>query len=576
VAGWWKKQPIFQFQNTHTMKKWLCLGILFICSTLVTAQNFAWASSFGANAQDVGVSIAIDASGNVYTMGTYSGTVDFDPGPGVFNLSSAGAVDIFVLKMDPAGNFIWAKSIGGSVWASGRGMVLDNFGSLYITGYFISTVDFDPSPASYTLSSTGGSIDVFILKLDLSGNLIWVNSVGGINNDFVYCISLSNLGYVYISGTYNGNVDFNPSPGGTFLLPAQSGTFILKLDMSGNFAWAKHVDHAIAALDVDSQDNLYMSGPFNNQVDFDPGPGTFTIMPNILADAYICKFDSPGNFVWARKIGGPDVENVHALKVDGFNNVYISGYFGDVADFDPGPGTYTLNAGMVSVSPFICKLSSVGNFIWAKHLLNLAPPGFPNYKLQGLAIDSNANVFLGGGFTGTLDFDPGPGSYTFSSNGSQDIFVLKLDASGNFNQFYSTGGAGADYANSLCLSSAGDVYVTGTYSGTVDFDPGQAVSNLSSVSNDVFILKLNGPDVGLYENASENLVTIYPNPVRDKLTVSKPSIQGTGFYIRDLLGRPVLTGQLDDQNQVDVAQLPAGAYLLQVGSIHRPFKLIKQ
>jgi hypothetical protein len=558
------------------MKKRLFSCILFICSVCATAQNFAWASSFGASAQDVGYSIATDPSGNVYTMGTYSGTVDFDPGPGVSNLTSSGSADMFVLKMDPAGNFIWAKSIGGAVAVYGRGMVIDNFGGLYIAGYFTSVVDFDPSPASYTLSSMGGSPDVFILKLDFSGNFLWVKSIGSSYNDLVSCINLTNLGYVYISGTFSGNVDFDPSPGGTFMLSAQNSTFILKLDMSGNFAWAKQVVHTIAALGIDSQDNLYMSGQFSNQVDFDPGPGTFTMAPNIITDVYVCKFDSPGNFVWARKVGGPDFDNVQALKVDGFDNVYINGFFGDVADFDPGPGTYTLSSGP-DLSPFICKLNPAGNFIWAKHLLSIAALGTQVSRLQGLAIDPNANVYIGGGFIGTLDFDPGPGTYTLGSAGNHDIFVLKLDASGNFNQLYSAGSAGADYANSLCLSSAGDVYVTGTYSGTVDFDPGQAVSNLSSVSYDVFVLKLNGPDVGLYENASERGVTIYPNPVRDRLTVDQPGLQNTGFYIRDLLGRPVLTGRLNDQNQVDVGQLPAGAYLLQVGgSSNKPFKLIKQ
>jgi hypothetical protein len=558
------------------MKQWLCLGIIFICSTFVTAQNFAWANGFGASAQDVGYSITTDASGNVYTMGTYSGTVDFDRGPAVFNLTSTGSTDIFILKMDPSGNFIWAKSIGGLGLESGRGMVLDNFGGLYIAGSFNYITDFDPSSSVYTLTAAFGSNDIFILKLDFSGNFLWVNSIGSNYNDLVSCINLTNLGYIYISGIFNGNVDFDPSPGGAFMLSAQNGTFILKLDMSGNFAWAKHVDQAITGLDIDNQDNLYMTGQFSNQVDFDPGPGTFTMVPNIVTDVYICKFDSPGNFVWAQRMGGPDIENVYALKVDGFNDVYISGYFGDVADFDPGPGTYTLNAGNVGVSPFICKVSSAGNFIWAKHLLNMAAPVSPNFRLQGLAIDPNANVFLGGGFTGTLDFDPGLGTYTLSSSGNQDIFVLKLDASGNFNQLYSAGSTGADYVNSICLSGIGDVYATGSYSGTVDFDPGQAISNLSAVSGDVFVLKLNGPDVGLYENAPGNLLTIYPNPVWDKLTVDKPGSQNTGFCVMDLSGRPVLTGRLDGQNQVDVGQLPAGAYLLQVGGSTKPFKLIKQ
>ena len=559
------------------MKKRILSCILFICSICVTAQNFSWAKSFGENGTTV-VSSAMDASGNVYLMGNYSGTADFDPGPGVYTLSAVAYTDIFILKLDAAGNLLWAKTIGGGDYDIGKGMMLDNFGSMYITGMFSSTADFDPSPGTATITANFFFSDVFILKLDLSGSFMWVNSVGGVNNDIVIDINLTNLGYVYITGTYSGAVDFDPSPNGTYLL-SQGGTYILKLDFSGNFVWAKSVTPAITVLALDSQDNIYLSGQLYNTTDLDPGPGTYTLAPSLGTDLYVSKWTGAGNFVWAKKIGGIDFDYVREIRVDASDDLYLTGSFGDVVDFDPGPGTYTLSSS-VDVSPFICKLDSAGGFLWARHLNSLAmasSASFQDYRLDALVIDPQANVYLAGAFAGTLDFDPGPGTYTVTSKGTQDIFMLKLDAAGNFSKLYTAGGSTKDQGAAVCVNNAGEIFMSGTFGGTVDFDPVSGGYQLTSPNFRAFILKLNGPDVGLYENSLENPVTVYPNPARDLLTVDLQGAQQPEFRISNLLGQPVLTGRLNDRNQADVSQLPQGTYLLQVGNAsNRPFKLIKQ
>ncbi|MBK8703264.1 MAG: hypothetical protein IPN33_06330 [Saprospiraceae bacterium] len=117
----------------------------------------------------------MDPSGNVYTVGTIEGTADLDPGPGVFNLTSNGGLDIFVSKLDVAGNFLWAKQIGGIGIFDNAEMILDASGNIILVGFFHSTLDFDPGPGVFNLTSgTGG--DKFICKWDASGNFIWAKN----------------------------------------------------------------------------------------------------------------------------------------------------------------------------------------------------------------------------------------------------------------------------------------------------------------------------------------------------------------------------------------------------------------
>ena len=146
--------------------------------------NFVWANQLGGTGSDIGYSIASDASGNVYTTGYYSGTVDFDPGPGVFTLTSAGATnDIFVYKLNATGNLVWAKSLGGTGAEMGLSIAVDASGNVYTTGQFQGIADFDPGVGVVTFTSAG-NYDIFVSKLDASGNYVWAKCFGGTALDY--------------------------------------------------------------------------------------------------------------------------------------------------------------------------------------------------------------------------------------------------------------------------------------------------------------------------------------------------------------------------------------------------------
>ena len=452
--------------------------------------DFVWAKGMGGTGFAGGRGIAVDGTGNVYTTGNFNGTADFDPGPGTFNLTSAGSSDIFVSKLDSAGNFLWAKAMGGPGDDFGAGIAVDNAGNVYTTGNFKGTADFDPGPGTFDLTSAGNN-DIFVSKLDSAGNLVWAKAMGGTGDDFGVGIVVDNAGNVYITGSFSGTVDFDPGPGAFNLTSAgNNDIFVLKLDSAGNFVWAKAMggtdEDAGYGITLDSASNLYVTGWFSATADFDPGPGTFSLTSAGDIDIFVSKLDSAGNFVWAKQMGGGG----SGIAMDTAGNVCTTGSFYGTADFDPGPGTFNLTSASQDI--FVSKLDSAGNFLWAKQMggttINDGGQG------NGIAVDGAGNIYTTGWFKGTADFDPGLGTFNLTSAATVDIFVSKLDSAGNLVWAKAIGGLDLDWGAAIAVDDAGNVYTTGRFDYTADFDPGPGTFNLTEAGGyDVFVSKLSCP-----------------------------------------------------------------------------------
>ena len=390
--------------------------------------NLLWAKRFGGLGADCGNSIALDSSGNIYIAGNFSLTADFDPGAGIANLTAAGLEDIFILKLDSFGNYLWAKSIGGIDGYDNATMAVDSNGNALITGNFSGTVDFDPSQATSNMVSSGNK-DIFILKLDSSGNYLWAKSFGDVNGDAGNSIAVDANGYVYTTGQFQGNIDFDPGQGIASITAGSDDVFVLKLDSLGNYVWAKSMGGSGGdysnSIQVDSTGNVYTAGQFGGTADFDPGLGTSNLVSNGSHDIFVSKLDSLGNFVWAKWMGGDDGDVAYSLALDSVGNVYTTGRFKGTADFDPGLGTSNLaSKGLYDI--FISKLDSFGNFVWAKSF-----GGLTDDTGRSITTDSSSYVYAAGSFTGIADFNPGSETSNFTSIGDQDIFISKLDSSGN-------------------------------------------------------------------------------------------------------------------------------------------------
>ena len=349
-------------------------------SKLDSSGNFVWAKSFGAGSDDDATGVAVDASGNVYTTGTFRSTVDFDPGAGTSNLTAVQP-DVFVSKLDSSGNFVWAKSFGGNSTDNGNAIAIDAAGNVYTTGYFYVTADFDPGAGTSNLTSTGLQ-DVFVSKLDSSGNFVWAKSFGGTNTDIGNAIAVDAAGNVYTTGYFHETVDFDPGIGTSDLTSAGGmDGFVSKLDSSGNFVWGKSFGGTNTefgrAVAVDAAGNVYTTGPFGETADFDPGAGTSNLTSAGVADGFVSKLDSPGNFVWAKRLGGTNVQMPKAVAVDAAGNVYTAGDFQGTTDFDPGAGTSNLtSAGLYDV--FVSKLDSEGANVLVVPTVSWTEPSTPS------------------------------------------------------------------------------------------------------------------------------------------------------------------------------------------------------
>ena len=390
--------------------------------------NFVWAKQLGGGSNDAGNSIAVDIAGNVYSTGFFQNPVpDFDPGPSTYTLPNAGATDVFVSKLDINGNFVWARGFGGISGDVGNSIAVDKAGNIYVAGTFSGTADFDPSAATYTLSSFGNN-DIFILKLNSSGNFVWAKQIGGSNADNVESITTTTSS-VYFTGNFMGKADFDPGPGlDTLTAWGMNDIFISKFDTLGNEVWTKRIgdfsNDMAFEIKTDFKGDVLTIGYYTGTVDFDPGIINYTITASGgSADAFVEKLDSLGNFVWVKSFGGTSGELGSCITTNSIGDIFIAGGFTSAsADFDPGPGTYTLSSTVGTYDIFTCKLNSAGNFNWAIKI------GGGNTDLpNGIVIDANSDVYTAGQFAVTVDFDPGPPLYFLIANAG-DFYVNKLSS----------------------------------------------------------------------------------------------------------------------------------------------------
>lgn len=472
------------------MRFFFLIVYLLVSNLYLYSQTYEFAKSFGSLNSDFGNSIAIDKYKNIYTVGTFMGTIDMDPSSSVFNLTNNGWLDVFVQKLDSNGNFVWAKSIGGQYYERAYSISLDTSGYLYISGVFGSgVVDFDPGVGVYNVTASGQK-DIYILKLDTSGSFIWVKTIPTSGSENY--ITNDNNGGVYITGGFSSSVDFDPDTGVTYVINNTiSKIFTLKFDSSGSFKWVKsdgsngwNKGFEIA---VDNSGNVYNTGFYTGGPDFDPDTGQ-CLLPvyNSIEKTFVQKLDSGGTLMWAKGIGGSGICNGNSIAVDVNKNTFITGFFTDTIDADPNSGVFNLYSNG-DKDVFILKLDSSGNFVWAKSFGGTSiDEGF------SLSIDIDGYIYTTGRFYSTVDFDPGIGTTNLSTTGwGSNMFIQKLDNNGNLIWVKKIGSNSPSEGYSLLVNQFKELFLTGFFQDIVDFNPDSAVNNLTSNGGqDVFVLKL--------------------------------------------------------------------------------------
>ncbi|HYD21316.1 MAG TPA: SBBP repeat-containing protein [Flavipsychrobacter sp.] len=508
--------------------------LLVLCLTLLSsflrmsAQGFAWAQEISSLVHPGNRSVTgcvTDDNNNSYFVGAFSGTTDLDPGPGVMNVTAVGQYDMFILKEDATGSLIWMKHIvamTANTGSCGGKIGVDNDGNIYVAGRFNEDFDFDPGPAVFSLSSYGGNHS-FVLKLDPFGDFIWVKDMGNqtaIANMSMMCMEMDREANIFFACSIGGTatpmtIDVDPGPNVyNILCPANTGNDILieKLDSAGNFMWAKQIsgnnDKDPHGLAVDTLSNVYVTGQFRATADFDPDAGISNLTSTASYDAFIAKYDSAGNYQWAKQISSGFNEAGNDIATDVFGNVVVTGFFdAGTVDFDPGPGVYSITA--ADRDMFVLKLRSDGGFAWA----NSVHPGGNDRGLR-IATDGHGNVYTTGDFFGGADFDPGPGEYWLSAG----VYIQKLDSAGNFAWARAFP---ADVPADITVDQTNDVYLVGSYTSGGDFDPGPGVFTLSG-NDGGFIEKLCGTSLAI--SADDSTLC-----VGDQAQLTTPAITGATY-----------------------------------------------
>ena len=265
--------------------------------------------------------------------------------------------------------------------------------------------------------------------------------------------------------------------------------YLNKLNPTGNIVWS-HIYEQVSgnadaySIKTDVPGNIYITGNFTETVDFDPGPATFNLNSQVGYNVFVSKLSGSGNFIWAKQMEGVGFSVGTSIALDALNQPHIVGYFDDTTDFDPGTGINNLIS-ISSYDGFICKLDVAGNFIWAKSIA-----GSSYDQINSVALDNIGNVYSAGYFS-NADFDPGPGTFNLTSEGSNDGFISKLDTSGNFVWAQRLGGAQSDVVATVAIDPSTNIYTAGSFSLSVDFDPGPGISILNAKGNpDLFIHKM--------------------------------------------------------------------------------------
>lgn len=327
--------------------------------------NFLWANKLGGTEFENGDFVGVDSFGFVYMAGYTFGTMDMDPGPGTANIITAGNNDIFIIKFNASGKYIWGRRMGGTGVDIPQAGYIDKAGNIYTTGYFQSSVDFNPGIGTYTLTSAGQE-DVFISKLDSSGNFVFVRSLGGTLKDYGYSIHVDVAENIYTTGYFQGTSDFLPGTGAYNLVSAGGqDVFVSKLNSQGNFEWAKRVgstgNDLAMSVKTDAATHVYCAGSFTGKVDFNPGSDSlFFTTPNTNTDGFVLELDSAGNFVTANQLGNKGNEQVFTVWPISSGNFYLGGSFTDTTDLDMMAGVYSSIA-KGNTDAFLAKYSNCSN-----------------------------------------------------------------------------------------------------------------------------------------------------------------------------------------------------------------------
>ncbi|MCZ2276404.1 MAG: SBBP repeat-containing protein [Bacteroidia bacterium] len=499
------------------LKRFLFISILLVTVTECIGQpfNYLWAKNFGGRPNYNGkIKAAYSNTGYIYMTGDFKDTQSF----GTTTLSMVGYTDSYITSYDTAGTFVFAKRIGApfsSVYA--RSIAADNVGNMYVCGYYIYQVIID----GQTIQSVGLT-DIFLAKMNSTGNLIWLVSAGGTSFDEPSAIYFHN-NKIYMTGYFVGTSTF-----GTHSITATGSSdkdiFIASFDAgNGSCNWVVPAggsgDDLGLDIKADYNGDLVVSGIFNLTATF----GSNSVTSVKAGDAFLAKYTNSGTNLWVRSGGSRGNDFAEAVGFDQQNNYYITGSIGDTATF----GNVTLpDNGYGNL--FIVKYNSSGVFQWFK------AGGSPfNDSALDIAVYPSGHSYVTGYIGGTSNFN----GVNVVGSGGNDVLILHYNSSGGLIFGTAFGSIGNDRGKSiLCNEGGGIVYIMGEFTGNMtlsgttltapQFIWQQFLTKLSSGTLEV--IEHSNALLNLHFNNSLNSLEItFPENIADNVTLKIIDMKGS-------------------------------------------------
>ncbi len=542
----------------------LIAALLFVSLNIFAqAPNWAWAKSAGGTGDDWANEMSTDASGNIVVTGGFdSPTITF----GTTTLTNKGSRDIFVVKYDPSGNVLWAKSAGeaGNDW--GKAISTDASGNIVVTGEFRSpTLTFGAT----TLTKSGGSdtSDIFVVKYDPSGNVLWAKSASGTGEDKSYAIPTDASGNIVVQGTFESpTITFGST---TLTNSGLSDIVVVKYDPSGNVLWAKAaggtgVDWA-RATSTDASGNIVVTGAFRSPtITF----GTTTLTNKGGDNFFVVKYDPSGNVLWA-KAGDYGVIS-EGISTDAIGNIVVTGFFGSPT-ITFGSTTLT-KSGTYGNDFFVVKYDPSGNVLWAK-----GGTGSRNDYGADISTDASGNIVVTGGFySPTITF----GSTTLTNKGgsdTSDIFLVKYDPIGNVLWAKSAGGTKNDLGWGISTDASDNIVLAGLFlSPTITFGTTTLTCSGGLSFGDMFVAKLTST-TGLETFSKDAGILVSPNPFNNSTLIQLPeAVQNAEIIVSDLLGKKVITRKFSGKEYLlEKGSMSPGIYFIQINDEQHQYPITK-
>lgn len=449
-----------------------------------------WAAGSGGPGSDVGNAIAVDAAGNSYVAGYFTGTATF----GTNTLVSAGNTDIFIAKHNAAGQLLWVRRAGGPGYDVAKGIAVDAAGNCHVTGAYEGEAAFGTT--TLTNTSPTSYADAFLAKFDPAGTLVWARSAGvEFANDEGTAVAVDGAGNVLVTG----RSVLDTFAGGPV---ANTGRiFVAKYDSAGAEVWARKAgsysggnQDTGTGIATDSAGNVFVGGVFYSPVAAF-GAGSFTNLGN--ADMFLAKFDAAGTLQWARQAGGTGEDTASGVAVAADGSAYLVGALGGSANFS---GSNVTSLAGAASDGFVAKFAPGGTVTWVRQM-----GGSGLSAARAVAVDAAGTVHVTGYFSGGATF----GTNTLGGiSGSYDAFLTRLDPSGVFAFAQQAGGAdlSGDFGLGVGADAAGNSFITGYFSGTSSIG---GSSLPSRGGEDVLLTRFNQftgggqPQLGLQRNGAQ-------------------------------------------------------------------------